>query len=76
MRLNDSIIKNLKSTDQSYYVFRNDGTRGTGRLGIKVFSSGRKSFVYRFQLDGKRKFKTGLITHLIRPASATLNWQE
>ncbi|HCR9734687.1 hypothetical protein [Citrobacter sp. FR21RM1OL9030] len=24
MRLNDSIIKNLKPTDQSYYVFRND----------------------------------------------------
>ncbi|EAV1731615.1 DUF4102 domain-containing protein [Salmonella enterica] len=57
MRLNDSVIKNLKATDQSYYVFRNDGIRGTGRLGIKVHPSGRKSFVYRFQLDGKRKFK-------------------
>lgn len=35
MRLNDSVIKNLKATDQSYYVFRSDGTRGTGQLGSK-----------------------------------------
>ena len=58
MWLSDSVIKNLKATDQSYYVFRKDGTRGTGRLGIKFFPSGRKSFVYRFQLDGKRKLIT------------------
>ncbi|POT55620.1 hypothetical protein C3432_21510 [Citrobacter amalonaticus] len=58
MRLNDSVIKNLKTRNESYSVFRNDGTRGTGLLGIKIFPSGRKCFVYRFQLDGKRKFKT------------------
>lgn len=58
MRLNDSVIGGLRAKDSAYYVFRDDGTRGTGRLGIKIFPSGRKSFVYRFQADGKRKFKT------------------
>lgn len=58
MRLNDSVISGLRAKDSAYYVFRDDGTRGTGRLGIKIFPSGRKSFVYRFQAAGKRKFKT------------------
>lgn len=58
MRLNDSVIGGLRAKDSAYYVFRDDGTRGTGRLGIKIFPSGRKSFVYRFQAGGKRKFKT------------------
>lgn len=57
MRLNDSVINGLRAKESAYYVFRDDGTRGTGRLGIKVFPSGRKSFVYCFQMGGKRQFK-------------------
>lgn len=57
MRLNDSSIAGLKARPSAYYVFRDDGTRGTGRLGVKVFPSGRKSFVYRYQANGKRQFK-------------------
>jgi hypothetical protein len=35
MRLNDSVFGGLRTKESAYYVFRDDGTRGTGRLGIK-----------------------------------------
>lgn len=78
MRLNDSVFGGLRTKESAYYVFRDDGTRGTGRLGIKIFPSGRKSFVYRFQVGGKRQFKTretGLTSRSNRQRNVMLNWQ-
>lgn len=56
--LTDSKIKGLKPKENSYYVWVDTGTRGTGRLGIKVYPSGRKVFVYKYHDAGRRKFTT------------------
>ncbi|MCK0552597.1 tyrosine-type recombinase/integrase [Pantoea ananatis] len=54
--LTDSKIKGIKPKEQAYYVWQASATRGTGRLGIKVYPSGRKVFVYKYHKDGARKF--------------------
>lgn len=54
--LTDSKIKGIKPKEQAYYVWQAAATRGTGRLGIKVYPSGRKIFVYKYHKDGARKF--------------------
>lgn len=54
--LTDSKIKGIKPKEQAYYVWQAAATRGTGRLGIKVYPSGRKVFVYKYHKDGARKF--------------------
>ncbi|RAW99269.1 MULTISPECIES: tyrosine-type recombinase/integrase [unclassified Photorhabdus] len=54
----DSKIKGIKPKDQAYYVWQAAATRGTGRLGIKIYPSGRKVFVYKYHKDGTRKFLT------------------
>lgn len=56
--LTDSKIKGIKPKDQAYYVWQAEATRGTGRLGLKVYPSGRKVFVYKYHLNGSRKFLT------------------
>ncbi|WP_342221214.1 tyrosine-type recombinase/integrase [Candidatus Fukatsuia endosymbiont of Tuberolachnus salignus] len=56
MLLTDSKIKGLKAKDQAYYVWQASATRGTGRLGLKIYPSGRKVFVYKYHQDGGRKF--------------------
>ncbi|WP_119312570.1 tyrosine-type recombinase/integrase [Morganella morganii] len=56
--LTDSKIKGIKPKDQAYYVWQAEATRGTGRLGLKVYPSGRKLFVYKYHLNGSRKFLT------------------
>lgn len=58
MLLTDSKIKGIKSKDQAYYVWQSSATRGTGRLGLKIYPSGRKVFVYKYHKDGSRKFLT------------------
>ncbi|MBD2780347.1 tyrosine-type recombinase/integrase [Xenorhabdus szentirmaii] len=54
--LTDSKIKGIKPKDQAYYVWQASATRGTGRLGLKIYPSGRKVFVYKYHLNGSRKF--------------------
>lgn len=54
--LTDSKIKGIKPKEQAYYVWQASATRGTGRLGVKVYPSGRKVFVYKYHKDGARKF--------------------
>ncbi|MCL2892513.1 tyrosine-type recombinase/integrase [Brenneria tiliae] len=54
--LTDSKIKGIKPKESAYYVWQAAATRGTGRLGIKVYPSGRKVFVYKYHKDGARRF--------------------
>jgi integrase len=54
--LTDSKIKGIKPKDQAYYVWQASASRGTGRLGVKIYPSGRKVFVYKYHKDGARKF--------------------
>ena len=56
MALTQKEILGLKAKSSSYYKWDDDRTKGTGRLGIKVQSSGSKSFVFRFYRDSKRVF--------------------
>lgn len=56
--LTDSKIKGIKPKDPAYYVWQAEATKGTGRLGLKVYPSGRKVFVYKYHLNGSRKFLT------------------
>lgn len=54
--LTDSKIRGLKPKKSAYYTWQASATRGTGRLGVKTYPSGRKVFVYRYFKDGKEKF--------------------
>ncbi|KLP34829.1 tyrosine-type recombinase/integrase [Enterobacter ludwigii] len=54
--LSDSKIKGIKPKEQAYYVWQASATRGAGRLGLKIYPSGRKVFVYKYHKDGSRKF--------------------
>lgn len=56
--LTDTKIKGIKPKASSYYVWQPSGTRGVGRLGLKIYPSGRKVFVYKYHKDGNRKFIT------------------
>lgn len=49
-------IIGFKKKQSAYYEWEDDGTKGMGRLGVKVFSSGSKRFVFRYFVDGKPKF--------------------
>ena len=40
----------------SFYVWDDDGTKGCGRLGLKVYSSKNKIFVFRYYRDAERAF--------------------
>ncbi|CAI1771532.1 Prophage CP4-57 integrase [Serratia quinivorans] len=55
--LTDTKIKGLKPKPSAYYVWHASATRGTGRLGVKVYPSGRRVFVYRYFVGGKAKFE-------------------
>ncbi|WP_226968394.1 tyrosine-type recombinase/integrase [Yersinia frederiksenii] len=54
--LTDSKIRALKPKTSAYYTWQASATRGTGRLGLKTYPSGRKVFVYRYYVAGKEKF--------------------
>lgn len=56
--LTDSKIRGLKPKTSAYYTWQAAATRGTGRLGVKTYPSGRKVFVYRHFISGKEKFVT------------------
>lgn len=54
--LTDSKIRGLKPKKSAFYTWQASATRGTGRLGVKTYPSGRKTFVYRYFINGKEKF--------------------
>ncbi len=56
MAITQKEILSLKPQNSAYYTWDDDRTRGSGRLGIKVYASGNKSFVFRYFRDGKRVF--------------------
>ena len=49
-------IIGFKKKSSSYYEFENDGTKGMGRLGVKIFASGSKRLVFRYFSEGKPRF--------------------
>lgn len=56
MILTDSKIKSLKPKEKDYYSWHDTETKNTGRIGIRVFPSGRKVFVYRYFENKKARF--------------------
>lgn len=56
MAITQKEIVGLKSKSSAFYVWDNDRTRGTGRLGVKVLASGNKNFVFRYFKEGHRLF--------------------
>ncbi|WP_085248058.1 tyrosine-type recombinase/integrase [Gilliamella mensalis] len=56
MILTDSKIKGLKPRGKDYYSWHDTETKNTGRIGIRVFPSGRKVFVFRYYENKKAKF--------------------
>ena len=49
-------VTSLKKKSSAYYVWDDTKTKGTGRLGIKVLTSGSKAWVFRYFRSGKRAF--------------------
>ncbi|EOX4282938.1 tyrosine-type recombinase/integrase [Vibrio cholerae] len=56
MALTQKEITGLKPKSSAYYVWDDTGTRGTGRLGVKVMTSGSKAFVFRYFKNKQRAF--------------------
>ncbi|HHX8660524.1 TPA: tyrosine-type recombinase/integrase [Vibrio alginolyticus] len=56
MAITQKEIVGLKPKSNAYYVWDDDRTKGVGRLGVKVFASGNKGFVFRYYREGKRLF--------------------
>ncbi|MGR2667331.1 tyrosine-type recombinase/integrase [Vibrio campbellii] len=56
MTITQKEIVGLKPKKSAYYVWDDGRTRGTGRLDIKVMSSGNKSFVFRYYQESQRRF--------------------
>lgn len=51
-------IKGLKGNGTQYELFENTELRGTGRLGLRVGTTGTKTFIFRYFFDKKRRFLT------------------
>ena len=56
MILTDSKIKGLKPKARDYYTWHDTETKKTGRVGVRVFPSGRKVFIFRYYENSKAKF--------------------
>ena len=56
MILTDSKIKSFKAKEKDYYVWHDTETKNTGRVGMRIFPSGRKVFVYRYYENKKARF--------------------
>jgi len=54
-KFTDRLIQSLKPTEKRYEVWEAGGLEG---FGMMVYPSGKKSFFYRYHLDGKRNFYT------------------
>lgn len=56
-------VIDLKVTGKRYEVYRATGERGMGRLGVEVSSTGTKRWLYRYFIEGKRKYiRLGLVS--------------
>ncbi|EKN9650964.1 DUF4102 domain-containing protein, partial [Escherichia coli] len=51
VNLTETAIRALKAKKTSFYVWSNSSQRGTGRLGVKVQSSGSKIFYFRYYVE-------------------------
>lgn len=51
-------LDNLSPKPAAYIAYHASGERGTGRIGVCVYSSGRKTFVYRHFVGKTAKFQT------------------
>ncbi|HED3855157.1 Arm DNA-binding domain-containing protein [Enterobacter soli] len=51
-------LNNLSPKPAAYMAYHASGERGTGRIGVRVYSSGRKTFVYRHFVGKTAKFQT------------------
>lgn len=49
-------IQSATSSKNSYYLWDQSGQRGTGRLGVKICTSGKKQFVFRYYQRQKERF--------------------
>ncbi len=56
VKMTDTRIRAFKPSDKDYYEWLGTGQRGTGRLGIRVYPSGQKIFVFRYFRQGKTVF--------------------
>ena len=56
MPLTHNEIAALPAKKTPYYQFDDTRTRGAGRLGIQVFASGNKMFVFRYKREGRWAF--------------------
>lgn len=54
MRFTDPYIRNLKPRDAEFTIFE-AGSHGLGNLGLRVWPSGRKTFVYMYRHRGKAR---------------------
>ncbi|CAD5366947.1 Phage integrase family protein [Rubrivivax sp. A210] len=54
-RLTAMAIERAKPRVNDYYLSDDDGTRGGGRLVLRVQSTGSKLWYYRYSIDGARK---------------------
>ena len=55
VNLTETAIRALKAKKTSFYVWSNSSQRGTGRLGVKVQSSGSKIFYFRYYVEKGKK---------------------
>jgi integrase len=56
-------VVDLKVTGKRYELYRATGERGMGRLGVEVSSTGTKRWLYRYFIEGKRKYiRLGLVS--------------
>jgi integrase len=55
VKFTDNQVKGLKAKDRQYELFESGG-RGEGRFGVRVESSGKKTFIFRYFWQGKRMF--------------------
>lgn len=56
MILTDTRVRSLKAKERDYYEWQDSGTYGAGRLGVRVYPTGTKRFVYKYMENKKRKF--------------------
>ncbi len=52
------VLDKLTPKDNAYIAYHASGERGTGRLGLRVYPTGKKAFVYRYFVGTAAKFQT------------------
>lgn len=54
-RLTSLAIERTKARETDLWLSDNEGTRGGGRLVVRISASGSRLFYFRYSIDGKRK---------------------